>query len=197
LRVDFDFRVAVAILFALTLVVRTYYQLQSFRSGTSQKFEGKTNAALRGMAGLALFALLAVYLLIPQSLAWASLPFPAWLRWLGAPTGFAGLAVLFWVHRELGRNFSGTLHLRAEHQLITSGPYRRMRHPMYTAFYLVALALLLLSANWLLGGGLIVGITAVMASRVKHEEEVMTERFGAQYRDYMAHTGRFLPRLRT
>ena len=72
-----------------------------------------------------------------------------------------------------------------------------MRHPMYTAFYSIALALLLLSANWLLGGGLIVGITAVMASRVKHEEEVMTERFGVQYRDYMAHTGRFLPRLRT
>jgi hypothetical protein len=61
LRVDFEFRVAVAALFALTLAVRTYYQLQSFRSGASQKFEGKTNAALRGMAGLALFALLAVY----------------------------------------------------------------------------------------------------------------------------------------
>ena len=196
MRVDFEFRVTVAVLFALTLVIRTYYHLQSFRSGVSQKFEGKTNAAFRGMAGLALFTLLAVYLLNPQSLAWASLPFPAWLRWLGAPTGFAGLVLLFWVHRELGQNFSGTLHLGAEHQLTTSGRYRRIRHPMYTAFYLIALALLLLSANWLLGGGLIVGITAVMVSRVKHEEEVMTERFGAQYRDYTAHTGRFLPRLR-
>jgi len=80
--------------------------------------------------------------------------------------------------------------------LIMSGPYRCVRHPMYTAFFLIGLALLLLSSDWLLGAGLIAGISAVMLSRLRNEERVMVERFGSQYRAYMERTGRFLPRLK-
>jgi len=82
---DIEFRISIAVLFALTLIVRSYYQLQSLRSGKSEKFESPGNVAFRSIAGVALFCGIAVYVLRPQWLEWASVPFPLWLRWLGVP----------------------------------------------------------------------------------------------------------------
>lgn len=193
---DAPFRFALGGVIGAVLVVRTYYQIQARHSVPVKQFESPLNIALRAAGGLAGFALLILYLAKPASLAWAALALPAWLRWLGAPLGVAGTLLLAWVHHELGRNFSGTLHLRAEHTLVIAGPYRRVRHPMYTAFFGVVLSFFLLSANWLIGAVFIGGLSAVMISRVPKEERVMGERFGAEYESWAAHTGRFLPRLR-
>jgi protein-S-isoprenylcysteine O-methyltransferase Ste14 len=194
---DIGFRVAIVILLAAMTTIRSRAHRQALKSrGESVEFEGRLNIALRILGALSLFSALIAYVINPDWLAWAALPLPSWLRWLGAPTGVAGLAGLFWVHRELGQNFSGTLHLRTDHELVISGPYRWVRHPMYTVFYLLGLSILLLSANWLLGGGTLVALSMVMLSRLVHEEAVMEERFGDQYRDYMTRTGRFFPRLR-
>jgi len=193
---DAPFRLALGILVALVAVVRTHYQIQARRSGPVTQFESPLNIALRGTAGLAGFAILILYLAKPDLLAWASLALPAWLRWIGAVLGAAAVLLLAWVHHELGRNFSGTLHLRAEHTLVTTGPYRRIRHPMYTALFGIVLSFFLLSANWLIGAIFVGGLSAVLISRVAKEEAVMREKFGAQYQTWAAHTGRFLPRLR-
>ena len=194
---DAQFRIALGVVFAGLAVVRTYYQIQARHSGPAKQFESSLNIALRAMGGLAGFAILILYLVKPDTLAWASLELPAWLRWPGAALGAAGVLLLVWVHRALGRNFSGTLHLRVEHTLVTSGPYRWVRHPMYTAFFGVVLSFFLLSANWLIGGIFIGGIAAVMISRVAKEERVMADRFGAGYQAWAARTGRFLPQLRS
>ena len=146
IREDTPFRVALGIVVAAVAAVRTFYQIHARRSGPATQFESPLNIALRSVAGLAGIAILILYLAKPDLLAWAALPLPAWLRWLGVPLGVAGALLLAWVHRELGRNFSGTLHLRAEHTLVTSEPYRRTRHPMYTAFFGVVLSFFLLSA---------------------------------------------------
>ena len=193
---DTPFRVALGVVFAALAVVRTYYQIQARRSGPATQLESPLNVALRAIGGLAAFAILILYLVRPELLGWASLALPAWLRWLGAPLGVAGVLLLAWVHQELGRNFSGTLQLRAEHTLVTTGPYRRVRHPMYTAFFCVVLSFFLLSANWLIGAIFIGGLSAVMISRVSKEERVMADKFGAEYQAWAAHTGRFLPRPR-
>ena len=196
MREDIPFRVALGIVVAAVAAVRTFYQIQARRSGPATQFESPLNIALRSVAGLAGIAILILYLAKPDLLAWAALPLPAWLRWLGVPLGVAGALLLAWVHRELGRNFSGTLHLRAEHTLVTSEPYRRTRHPMYTAFFGVVLSFFLLSANWLIGGICVGALTAVMISRVAKEERMMSEKFGSRYQAWAAHTGRFFPRLR-
>ena len=185
-----------AILLAVMITIRSRAHREALKSsGPIEEFESRLNLALRLAAALSLFAALIVYLIHPVWLSWSSIALPAWLRWLGAPLGVVALSLLFWVHRELGRNFRGTLHLRAEHELVTSGPYRWVRHPMYTVFYLIGISILLLTANWLIGGGTLIVLTAVMLSRMKHEEAVMTERFGETYRAYIARTGLFLPRL--
>jgi protein-S-isoprenylcysteine O-methyltransferase Ste14 len=79
--------------------------------------------------------------------------------------------------------------------LVTSGPYRFVRHPIYTAFLLILGSTLFISSNWLVGLAWI-GMTVLeTASRIGFEESLMLEYFGDQYREYMKRTGRLLPKL--
>ena len=79
--------------------------------------------------------------------------------------------------------------------MVASGPYRWVRHPIYAAFLLILGSLLLISANWCIGG-LWIGMTGLdIASRIRTEEAMMVSRFGAPYRAYLRRTGRLTPRL--
>ncbi len=103
---------------------------------------------------------------------------------------------LFWrSHADLGLNWSVTLEIRKEHQLITNGVYRSIRHPMYAAIWLFSLAQALLLANWLAGPAALVTFAPMYLLRTPREERMMCEIFGQEYRDYMARTGRLFPRL--
>ena len=103
------------------------------------------------------------------------------------------MALLVWVHRALGRNFSGTLALRPDHTLVVDGPYRWVRHPMYGCFVLLMLALLLLTANGVIGGLGFGAVGALLVLRTWREEAQLAERFGADYEAYRARTGALFP----
>ena len=126
----------------------------------------------------------------PQVADYAFRPVPAWL-------GAAVFAFALWLfhrtHRELGRNWSVTLEIRDRHALVTSGVYRHVRHPMYSAFWLWAVAQALLLPNWIAGPAGLVGFGTLFFLRVGREEELMIATFGDSYRDYMARTARVLP----
>jgi protein-S-isoprenylcysteine O-methyltransferase Ste14 len=140
--------------------------------------------------------LLLAYMFRPGLLSWAALDLPAWAQWLGVAMGAASLLLIWWVQAALGSNFSTTLHLREEHTLVSHGPYRWVRHPMYTVLYLHLLAIFLLTQNWLIGGFFLSALTIIIATRLAKEEAVMIEKFGEEYQAYMLRSGRFLPRLR-
>lgn len=115
--------------------------------------------------------------------------------WLGTIV-FAGSLYLFYrTHRDLGRYWSVTLELRQTHQLVTTGVYRFVRHPMYSAFFLWAIAQALLLPNWIAGPAGLLGFGILFCFRVGREERMMAERFGDAYREYAARTRRVLPRL--
>jgi len=175
--------------------VRLPHQARSFAGGERRRLESRLNIFLRSIAGLAGLGLLIVYLLEPMWIEWAVLPLPDGLRWLGAASGGAGIAGLIWVHRELGPNFSATLEVRSDQSLVTSGPYRWVRHPMYTTLYLIVLSFFLVSANWLIGVLWIGTFTLIVLSRVAREDAAMEAKFGQAYRVWAAHTGRLLPRI--
>jgi protein-S-isoprenylcysteine O-methyltransferase Ste14 len=109
--------------------------------------------------------------------------------------GVATIGLLLWIHRALDKNFSTTARIRADHTLITSGPYRWVRHPMYPVLMLFSLAAFLLSANWFIGAPPILIVALIMATRPPKEEQLLIAKFGDQYRAYMQQTGRFLPRV--
>lgn len=189
------FHTAFVVFFVLFAVIRVYFQWRARQTqGQVEYKEGKLNTALRGLLGAVFFLGVIFYIVRPQSLAWAELPLPAWLQWLGVVIGVASLPLLVWTQQTLGSNFSPTLQVRSDHTLVTSGPYRYARHPMYTALFLSMLAILLLTRNWLVGGVPLLGLCVIVGLRLPGEEEAMIEKFGDSYREYMKRTGRFLPR---
>jgi protein-S-isoprenylcysteine O-methyltransferase Ste14 len=97
------------------------------------------------------------------------------------------------VHIELGRNWSDSLEVREQHALVTHGLYRYVRHPMYTAFFMWALAQALLLPNWIAGPAGLVGFGTLFLFRVGREEQMMLDSFGDEYRAYMKRTARLIP----
>jgi protein-S-isoprenylcysteine O-methyltransferase Ste14 len=182
--------------FLAFMVIRVIYQRIALRTRGNVEFrEGKVALALRLVLAVPFVGVLVIYMVQPGSLSWAALPLPEWARWIGLVMAGSAVPLLWWVHWALGSNFSGLLHLREEHTLVTYGPYRWVRHPMYTVFYIYMVGLLLLTCNWLIGGLFLLGVTVAVVPRLPREEAAMIEKFGDGYRDYMKRTGRFLPPL--
>ncbi|GGF53871.1 farnesyl cysteine carboxyl-methyltransferase [Azorhizobium oxalatiphilum] len=101
---------------------------------------------------------------------------------------------LFWrTHKDLGRNWSVSLEIKETHKLITHGVYRHVRHPMYSAFFLWAVAQALLLPNLMAGLSGLVGFGILFFFRVGREELMMRETFGPEYDAYMARTKRIIP----
>ena len=100
-------------------------------------------------------------------------------------------------HADLGLYWSPTLQMRDGHELITTGIYARIRHPMYTAMFVQGIGMLLVLPNWIAGPAWLVTFGILYAFRVGHEEAMMKKRFGKAYEEYMKCTGRLLPEFWT
>jgi len=189
-------------LFVAVMAVRAYYGWKIRRTEGSNwavedkavEREGRWSILLRFVLFFYMLAAVILYAINPVWLGLFMIPLPAWSRWLGAGLGVAGLLLLIWVQHTLGRHWSTNLQLRTEHTLITNGPYRWARHPMYTALFSFFDGLALVSASWLIVL-LVVAAIFVLYARIGKEETMMTEQFGDEYRAYVQQTGRFLPRL--
>jgi protein-S-isoprenylcysteine O-methyltransferase Ste14 len=145
---------------------------------------------LISLSGLGILPLLYIATAFPR---FADYPFRPAQAWLGVAFAVAALVLFQMTHRALGRNWSVTLELRQGHKLITSGIYRKIRHPMYTAFWLWAIAQACLLPNWVAGFAGIVGFGTLFLGRVGREEQMMIETFGDDYRQYMSKTYRIIP----
>lgn len=145
-----------------------------------------------GVLGLAIVPVFYVATGIPRA---ADYPARPWVLALGAVIFFIALWIFRRTHKELGRNWSITLEIRDKHELISSGPYAFVRHPMYTSFMLMGLGQALLLSNWVAGLAGLVGFAVLFFLRVDKEERMMLEIFGPQYRDYMQRTKRIIPYL--
>ena len=128
-------------------------------------------------------------------LSFADYYLPSWLSWIGVVL-FAGAAVLLWkTHQDLGRNWTPTLGLREEHTLITKGVFKYIRHPMYAAHLLWAVAQPLILTNWIAGFSFLIAQIPQYLLRIGEEEGMMLDQFGEVYQEYMHRTGRFLPKF--
>ena len=145
---------------------------------------------MAGMIGLLLFVI------DPRWMAWSAVPFPDSVRWAGAGIGVIAGALFIATFRALGPNLTDTVVTRAHHTLVTTGPYRWVRHPFYLASALAVVANALTAANAFIG---VTGAAAVVLLMIRSttEEHHLEKRFGPVYTRYARRTGRFLPRLRT
>jgi protein-S-isoprenylcysteine O-methyltransferase Ste14 len=119
----------------------------------------------------------------------------AWWSWVGLVLAVGGLGLLAWSHHALARFWSPEIQLRPDHQLIQHGPYKRIRHPMYTSLFCFFAGVSLISASLLLAVPA-VWVSLYLAIRTNAEERLLTIHFGLPYREYAQVTGRFFPTLR-
>jgi len=129
-------------------------------------------------------------------------------RWLARPmfpdypalmtaciaTTAAGLLFSVWARLTLGSNWSGTVTIKANHELIRRGPYRFIRHPIYTG---MLLALLATAVTQRLASGLLGFIIILFAlyRKARREESFLAQEFGTAFAEQQRHTGMFLPRF--
>jgi protein-S-isoprenylcysteine O-methyltransferase Ste14 len=175
-------------------LIRHKYARRSAREKVVWSARGPLETALLlvSLAGLGLVPLVYVVTEIPRFAAYGFHPA---LAWLGLFFAIAALGMFHLTHRALGRNWSISLDVRENHRLVTEGIYRRVRHPMYSAFWLWAIAQALLLPNWIAGFAGLAGFGTLFFGRVAREERMMLETFGDSYRAYMAQTGRVFPRI--
>lgn len=179
------------------LSISGYYRRRAERSAGPLRDGGGRSVLLTTLRAFGILALLPVlaYLVRPSWVEWARVPFPPALRWLAGVVGLAGLPVLVWIFRTLGPNISPSHSTRRGHRLVTDGPYRFVRHPLYTTGTVLSVALALLTALWWPVAWLVPALL-LLHWRTPREEERLVEAFGDAYRDYRQRTGRYLPRLR-
>ena len=151
--------------------------------------------ALRLAVALPILAGLLAYAVAPSVMAWAALPLPAWVRAAAAVLGLAVAPLLVWIFRAIGPNISETVLTKTTHALVTHGPYRWVRHPLYAAGLLLLTSLGLVAASGFLLVASALGVGALLAVVIPREEAHLVAAFGEDYRRYQATTGRLLPRL--
>jgi len=190
------FRSALVGVIVLTMAVTVYHRVRAASSGEKifHKDEGYVFATVLRLAGLCLWISTFGYLVFPASFQWASLPLHPGARWSGVVIGAGCSVLMYWTLSSLGKNLTDTVVTRADAILVTHGPYRWVRHPFYVTAALLMGSVTLLTANWLIGASSLL-VLGLLAIRTPKEEQMLTERFGQQHRDYMAKTGRFFPRI--
>ena len=187
-------KIVLITVFSAFSIMRIMYYVKAKRAGYRTVIEERKRYSiwLSILICYEVFTLL-LYIWFPQILAWAAVSLPVWLRVLGILLGISALSWFIWIHQSLGINHSARLRIKDRQVLVTDGPYRWIRHPMYSAFYVLHIAAFFLTANWFIGVTWLAGLTVTIFLRVRREEEMLLERFGEQYGSYMEQTGRFVP----
>jgi len=115
-------------------------------------------------------------------------------EWTGVLLTAAGVAVAFWARWHLGTNWSGVVTLKEDHELIRTGPYRAIRHPIYTG---ILLALL----GTIVAAGAVRGLLALAIAwvsfywKARREESFLKQEFGERFGMHAKETGMFLPKI--
>jgi protein-S-isoprenylcysteine O-methyltransferase Ste14 len=104
-----------------------------------------------------------------------------------------GLWLFYRSHVDLGRNWSITLQVRENHELVKHGAYGRIRHPMYLALLIFAMGQALVIPNWFVGPANVLVMAVLVGLRLGREEQMMRDEFGGDYVAYSAETKRLIP----
>ena len=145
--------------------------------------------------GLVLSGVMFYFLWIPLPLGWSEST-AAFLALVGLSVYLAGCAFVLWARRSLGRMWgistSQQVKLLEDHQLVQSGPYAFVRHPMYFGWWVAMFGLTLLYPVWMVFLLFVFSVISFIG-RARREEKALAERFGDQWTEYKKHTKRLIP----
>jgi protein-S-isoprenylcysteine O-methyltransferase Ste14 len=191
------FRIIAAVIFFAAASISIYHRRKADRTGgdnISLEEEGLwMTITLRGLGLLFWFSYLA-FMINPAWLNWSRVDLPEWARWVGVGMGAFSVFLAYWVFSNLGNNVTPTVVTRANHSLVTTGPYRYVRHPLYTMGFFSYGGFALIAENWFIVVIAVLGLFFLNLRSYKEEANLIA-RFGDGYRQYMRRTGKYFPRL--
>jgi protein-S-isoprenylcysteine O-methyltransferase Ste14 len=191
------FRILAGVILITGMSISSYFRIKADKETgekISRKVDGSVMMNIIKIGGLILWLSPFVYLINPAWMVWSKIGLPEWVRWLGVGLGLIGVGGVYWLFSSIGSGISPTSATREKHVLSTKGPYRWIRHPLYTFGSSLFISFGMMADNWFIA---LLGTLAftVMAVRTPKEEANLVEKFGDEYREYMKHTGRFFPKL--
>lgn len=158
--------------------------------------EGRLVLVLRLAFALPLLAVLILNIFYPPALDWAHFNSSFYLRLFGLILAVFCVPLLWWVFSSIGKNISETVLIKKEHELVTHGPYARVRHPLYGAALLLLLSIGLVFGDWIILGYALAGTLAFRLLVIPAEEKQLLDAFGEDYECYQSRTGALLPWIR-
>ncbi len=191
------FRLLAALVLFTSIGISAYFRRRADRNTgetISRRLDGTAMMTIIRILGLVLWLSPLIYLIHPQWMAWSRVGLSEWIRWLGVGVGTVCIVLIYWLFSSIGNGITPTSATRKQHTLVTSGPYRWIRHPLYTVGSFMFVSFGMITDNWFIAALGMLTFT-VMAIRTPKEEANLIEKFGDEYREYMKHTGRFFPKL--
>jgi protein-S-isoprenylcysteine O-methyltransferase Ste14 len=179
---------------AIWAVFLIYWQIRAVGTKTTQRLEPIGSRILRVITFLVALVLLMTNW-IP--LHWLYRPLwrqGLWAFWLGAAVNIAGLLFAIWAREHLGRNWSRSVTIKQDHELITSGPYSVVRHPIYTGI-LTGFLGSAIAISEVRGFVVLALIILVFWAKLRMEEQWMSSQFGETYAQYVQRSSALVPYL--
>lgn len=187
------FKIIYFILFLVTTIIRKIF------TSKNRKMDFVVNKKTTGDIILLFFdgigMILPLVYVFSSWLDFADYYLPDWVGWIGVVFFMGAVLILYFSHANLGKNWTPVLGIQKEHTLVTTGIYKYIRHPMYAAHLLWAVAQILILHNWIAGFSFILVMVPHYLIRVGLEEKMMIGQFGDEYINYMEDTGRIFPKM--
>jgi protein-S-isoprenylcysteine O-methyltransferase Ste14 len=191
---EYTYKIVFGILFLVFMLIRIRF---------AKKVKGNVNVKKDGVKREKFLVFLVSIGMMVVPIIWltsnwfqmANIGLPTSVRLIGGMILLYSLWLFYEVHDVLGKNWSPVLEIREGHTLIKEGPYKRIRHPMYTQIWIWIIAQFLVTSNWIVGLSGLVPWSILYFIRVPKEEKMMEETFGEAYCKYVEQTGRIFPKI--
>jgi protein-S-isoprenylcysteine O-methyltransferase Ste14 len=169
-----------------------YWRIKAANTKASQRLEPSASRILRALALLTVIVLLSTTRIPLPWLYRQIWPSGIWPFWIGAAVTVAGLLFAVWARRHLASNWSSDITIKEDHELITTGPYALVRHPIYTGILtgFLGTAIALSQVRGVIG---FVLIFIVLWAKLRMEEKWMRSQFGESYAIYTRQTAVLVP----
>ena len=198
MNMDIIFRILIFVVLVLLLTISVFYRKRAREEGDviERREEGIGVMIIRLFIGLSFLAVLLLNIFYPRLLFWEKFSLPIYFRYIGTAIAIGCVPLFWWIFKNIGKNVSETVLTKEDHELVTSGPYRWVRHPLYSTALLMLFSISITFGDWILLIGSLVGLIAFRLLVIPAEEKQLLDAFGEKYECYQARTGALFPWIR-
>jgi len=191
-------RISILVIFCSVLVISGFYRNRARKEGglIRRQEEGWLILITRIAITIPFLIVLLLNIFYPPAMSWAKFNLPTYVQIAGLVVAFLCVPFLWWVFRSIGKNISETVLIKEEHELVTHGPYRRVRHPLYAGALLLLISISLVIEDYVILAYAVIGLLAFRLLVIPAEEKQLLEAFGEDYECYQSRTGAMLPWFR-